>query len=279
MRKGLSHKTEWGNVRPSWHVQCSAMARAKLGERFDIHTASTDLVFPHNENDIAQSRALLGEPQARFWLHSELVLAKGKKMTYAEDACVVLPDLTARGYSPREVRFFLLQAHYRQPVHLTDKGLQAARTSLQRLDECTANLSTVHTSGPRAPELEGWIAAMKEGVREALYDDINMSAVLAALFRLVRQTNHLITQGRLHQEDARAVTAALREVDKVLAVLQPEAQPDEIPAEIQQLIHQRDEARKKTDFRLADELRERLRSQGYLVEDLPGRSRIKRKKG
>jgi cysteinyl-tRNA synthetase len=106
MRKGLSHKTEWGNVRPSWHVQCSAMARAELGERFDIHTASTDLVFPHNENEIAQSRALLGEPPARLWLHAELVLVKGKKMTYEEDACVVLPDLTARGYSPREIRFF-----------------------------------------------------------------------------------------------------------------------------------------------------------------------------
>ncbi|MHC4695964.1 MAG: cysteine--tRNA ligase [Planctomycetota bacterium] len=278
MRKGLSHKTEWGSVHPSWHVQCSAMARAKLGERFDIHTASTDLIFPHNENEIAQSRALLGEPQARFWLHSELVLAKGKKMTYAEDACVVLPDLVSRGYSLREVRFFLLQTHYRQPVHLADDRLKASRTSLQRLDECLANLSAVGTSGPRARELEAWIAEMKEGVWEALADDMNVSVALAALFRLVRQANQLAAHGKLHRDDAQDVTVALREVDGVLGVLPPEEEPSELPAEIQQLVQQRDEARESKDFRLADEIRERLKTSGYVVEDLAGGSRTRQKK-
>lgn len=277
MRKGLSYKTDWGNVRPSWHVQCSAMARAKLGERFDIHMASADLVFPHNENEIAQSRALIGEPQARFWLHSELVLAKGKKMTYAEDSCVVLPDLIEQGFSPREIRFFLLQSHYRQPVHLANDRLDAARASLRRLDECVANLTAVTSSGPRVPELESGIVAMKETVREALFDDMNISEALAALFRLVRQANYLMTQGRLHQDDAGDVETALRTVDEVLGILPPQEKPEELPTEIQDLLRQRDEARKQKDFALADEIRDGLVAQGYVIEDIPGGTRIKRK--
>jgi cysteinyl-tRNA synthetase len=277
MRKGLSKKTEWGNVRPSWHVECSAMARARLAERFDIHTASADLIFPHNENEIAQSRALIGDPQARFWLHSELVLAKGKKMTYAEDTCVVLPDLQTNGYSAREIRFFLLQSHYRQPVHLTEERLDAARASLRRLDECVANLATVTASGPRVPELEASMVAMKEGVREAMFDDMNISAALAALFHLVRQANYLMSQGRLYQDDADDVTAALRTVDELLGILPPREGPQELPDEIQELILRRDQARTDRNFVLADEIRDDLTSRGYLLEDLPEGTRIKRK--
>ncbi|UCE62108.1 MAG: cysteine--tRNA ligase [Phycisphaerales bacterium] len=276
LRKGLSFKTDWGNIRPSWHVQCSAMARATLGERFDIHTASADLIFPHNENEIAQSRALIGEPQARLWLHSEFVLAGGKKMTYSEETCVVLPDLIKQGYSPREIRFFLLQSHYRQPVHLTEDRLEAARTSLQRLDDCLGNLAAVRTTGPKVPELEGWLFAMKEGVREALFDDMNISTALAAVFRVVRQTNYLLTHGRLHREDANEVKDALAVVDEVLGILPPHAAPEEIPHEIEDLLRQRGDARKDKDFTLADEIRDGLTSRGYVIDDLPGGTRIKR---
>ena len=277
MRKGLSYKTDWGNVRPSWHVECSAMARAKLGDRFDIHTASVDLIFPHNENELAESRALTGESPARFWLHSELVLAKGKKMAYGQDNCVVLPDLIQQGYSPREVRFFLLQTYYRQPVWLTDEMLDAARASLRRLDECVAKLAAVVSSGPRVPELEPSILAMKESLREALFDDMNISAALAALFRLVRQTNYLLNQGRLHREDADAVAAALRVVDAVLGILPPAEQPEQISSEIQALVSQREQARRDKDFDHSDEIRDTLASRGYVVEDLPDGTRIKRR--
>lgn len=279
MRKGLSHKTDWGNVRPSWHVQCSAMARAKLGERFDIHTASTDLVFPHNENELAESRALTGESPARFWLHSELVLAGGKKMAYGQDNCVVLPDLIKRGYSPREIRFFLLQTHYRQPVYLTDENLDAARASLRRLDECVVKLAAVTASGPRVPELEPSILAMKESLREALFDDMNISVALAALFRLVRQANYLMTQGRLYHEDAADVAAALRAVDATLGILPPSDTPEQLPSEIQDLLRRRDEARKGNDFGRADEIRDALSARGYVVEDLPTGTRVRRRSG
>lgn len=277
MRRGLSHKTDWGNVRPSWHVQCAAMARAKLGARFDIHAASTDLVFPHNENELAESRALTGESPARFWLHSELVLAGGKKMAYGQDNCVVLPDLVQRGYSPREIRFFLLQTHYRQPVYLTDEGLDAARASLRRLDECVAKLAALTTPGPRVPELEPSILAMKESLREALFDDMNMSVALAALFGLVRQANYLMTEGKLHREDANQVMVALRAVDETLGVLPTAEQPEHLPPEVQDLVRQRDEARKRNDFARADEIRDTLAARGYLVEDLPAGTRVRRR--
>ena len=278
MRKGICYKTEWGNVRPSWHVQCSAMARAHLGDRFDIHTGSVDLIFPHHENELAQGRALSGEPQARFWLHSELVLAGGKKMTDAEGSRVTLPDLQERGYSSREVRFFLLQTHYRQPVHLTDERLEATRTSLQRLDECAANLGNVTAAGPSAVEVEGWVGEMKEGFHLALFNDMNISAALAALFSLVRKVNYLMSQGRLCRNDADQVKAALQAVDEVLAILPTEeGKPAELSDEITELVCRRDEARRAKDFRLADEIREELASRGYVTEDLPEGTRVKRK--
>lgn len=277
MRKGLSRKTDWGNVRPSWHVQCSAMARAKLGDRFDIHTAATDLVFPHNENELAESRALTGESPARFWLHSELVLAKGKKMAYGQDNCVVLPDLLAQGYTRREIRFFLLQSHYRQPVDLSEKGLDAARASLRRLDECVAKLVGVTAPGPRVPELEPSILCMKESLREAMFDDMNVSVALASLFRLVRQANYLMTQGRLFQEDARAVTTALQAVDTILGILPSAETPAQVSSDIEDLVRQRDQARRKGDFATADDIRHKLAEHGYVVEDSATGTRVKRK--
>jgi len=275
MRRGLGFKTEWGNVRPSHHVQCSAMARAHLGDRFDIHMGSVDLIFPHNENEIAQGVALSGKPPAPFWLHSELVLVRGKKMTYEEDACVVLPDLVARGYSPREIRFWLLQSHYRQPVHLTDEVLEAARASLRRLDRFMLDLAAVTSTGMSMPEVEGWIFALKEGVREALFDDLNVPAALAAVFRLVRQVNYAMTHGRLNEEDAATIRGALRAVDDVLAVLPPEDELEETPPEILDLVQKREEARRQKDFERADEIRDELTARGYVVEDIPGGTRTK----
>jgi len=277
MRRGLGYKTEWGNVRPSHHVQCSAMARAQLGDRFDIHMGSVDLIFPHNENEIAQGLALSGRPPATFWLHSELVLVQRKKMTYDEDACVTLPDLLERGYSPREARYWLLQSHYRQPVHLTDEVLEAARASLRRLDRFLLDLAAVTTTGPGMPEVDSWIFKLKESVREALFDDLNIPAVLAAMFSLVRHANYAMTHGRLHEADAVKIKEALRAVDEVLSVLPAEDELEETPAEILDLVQEREEARKQKDFERADGIRDELTARGYVVEDVPGGTRTKPK--
>ncbi len=275
LRKGVARKTRWGNVRPSWHVQCSAMARAQLGERFDIHMASVDLIFPHNENEIAQSRALTGESQARFWLHSELVLSGGKKMTYAEDTCVTLPDLFARGYTAREVRFFLLQSHYRQPVHLTDERLDAARAALRRFDECVRNLRATQSDLECVTEVDAWILEMRDGFRRALLEDLNISAALAHVFTLVRQANYLMAQGRLCTKHAADVLAAFEQVDQVLCIICPDEADATLPAEVTQLIDDREQARQSGDFEQADTIRDQLVERGYVVEDRPDGTRVR----
>ena len=274
IRNGVSVKTDWGNVRPSWHVECSAMARAQLGNHFDIHMGSVDLIFPHNENEIAQSRALTGEPQARFWLHSELVLVGGKKMTYAAESRVTLPDLLQRGYSPRDVRFFLLQRHYRQPVHLTDTGLDASRASLRRLDAFLANLAATTCAGPPVADVGGWIARLKEEFANALFDDVNVPAALAAVFRLVRKINYLMSKGQLSRADAADVLGALRGVDHVLGILPLEARPEQLAGDVEALVCRRNAARAARNFELADAIRDQLVRRGYLVRDLPSGTRV-----
>ncbi|MBI4703714.1 MAG: cysteine--tRNA ligase [Deltaproteobacteria bacterium] len=275
MKKGASYRTEWGNVHPSWHVQCSAMARAELGARFDIHMASVDLIFPHNENEIAQSRALTGEPGARFWLHSELVLSGGKKVTYEEGTRVTLPDLLARGYAAREIRFFLLQTHYRQPLRLSDEAIEAGRASLRRIDECVRNLTAVSAETSCKDDAEGWIAETKEQFRRAIYDDLNVSLALAAVFRLVRQANYLMGQGRLCARHALGAVAALKEADQVLGVLPPEAAAG-LPADVEALVAEREQARASRDFARADAIRAQLAAAGWVVEDRADGPRLRR---
>lgn len=220
MRKGLGYKTEWGNVRPTWHVECSAMARAHLGSRFDIHTASVELVFPHNENELAQSRALTGDSQAKYWLHSEMVRVGGRKQTYDENQRVTLPELVARGYSAREIRYFLLQYHYRQPVHVTDGRLGAAREKLRWLDQCVDQLATTAPAERCVDELDAWLARTHEEFRDALRNDLNTSQALGALFRLVRQVTYVRAQGGgLCRRHLAATTDLFKKMNRVLAVL------------------------------------------------------------
>lgn len=277
MKKGVSFKTEWGNVRPSWHVQCSAMARAALGERFDIHMASTDLIFPHNENEIAQSRALTGESQAKFWLHSELVLLAGKKISHEPGTSMTLPDLLARGYTAREVRFFLLRTHYRQPVHLMDSRLDDARASLRRIDEFVENLRAVTAPGPHTEQVRTWVAAMKDAFRAAVLEDINIPAALAAVFRLVRQVNYVMGRGQLCAACAQHVLEAMHEIDRVLAILPPDAPTEQLPDQVQALLQARENARTAQQYEQADNIRAQIQALGYCVEDRAEGARVRRK--
>jgi len=219
MRKGLAFKTEWGNVRPSWHVECAAMARAHLGDEFDIHTGSVELVFPHHENELAQLRALTGKTQARYWLHSELVFVDEVKMSYDAATYRTLGDLVDRGFSPREVRLCLLQTHYRQPLHLNDERLGAARKALHEIDEALAALAAAPGGKPPVSEVPGWISVAKDSFRKAIYDDLDLADALAAHAGLLEQVIRLAKDNRLGRQDADAVSAALQEMDQVLSIL------------------------------------------------------------
>jgi cysteinyl-tRNA synthetase len=238
--------------------------------------SSVDLIFPHNENEIAQSRALTGEPPAHTWLHSELVLVGGKKITFADDTYTTLPDLVARGFTAREVRYLLISTHYRQPVHLTDERLTAARAALQRLDDCVTNLRAVTREGPHHEEVRGRILEAKEQFKAALFDDINVSTALAAVFKLVRQVNHWLAQELLCRECADVVFEALQAAGRVLGVL-PGEDPVVLPPEVEALLAAREEAREAGDYERADAIREELAAKDYAIEDTSNGPRVKRR--
>lgn len=267
MKKGLGCKTEWGHVRPSWHVECLALARKHLGDRFDLHTASVDLTFPHNENEIAQSRVLTGDRPARWWLHSELVLVGGKKMTYDAATRVTLPELLARGYTPREIRYFLLSTHYRQPVHLEPDRLQAARAGLRRLDDFCWRLRTEPGRSDCVEETGAWIARAMEVFREAICLDLNVPAALGALFGLVRQGNYLLGHGGICAAHVAAMMETLTRMDRILGVLDLDAPPTPLEPEIEALREARDRARQRRDYPEADRLRDELLRHGCCVTD------------
>jgi cysteinyl-tRNA synthetase len=267
LKRGVSHKTEWGNVRPGWHVECAAMAMSLLGEQSDIHVGGVDLVFPHHENEIAICQAATGKAPARYWIHSGLVMVEGRKMSRSSGNAVVVGDVLERGYSGRQLRYYLLSQHYRQPFNFSYPGLDGACGSLQRIDDCVHKLRAV-SGGKAHPEIGRLVTEFEAGFREALYDDLNVSVANAALLHLVRGLNGWLARGQVGEPDAAAALAALGTADAVLGVLAPDDLP--VPSDrIATLVADREAAREARDFARADELRAQIEADGYSLEDTP----------
>ncbi len=272
LRLGYYVPTEWGNVRPSWHLQCAAMAAAKAGEHFDVHISSTDLLFPHHENTVAQILALTGEPPSRFALHCELVLTEGRKMSWSAGTAMTIPDLLDMGFTGRHIRFFLASTHYRQPLHFSLEALEKARRTLYRLDDFVNAIS--NANGRPAEELPALLGELRWDFRRAMDDDLNVSAALGAIFRFTRRTNRLLAEGLVSKEQAGEVLQTMAELCQILGFV-PEAGCPAGP-EILELIRRRDEARKRRDYETADRIREDLRRRGIVVEDTPQGTRWRR---
>ncbi|NLF37897.1 cysteine--tRNA ligase [bacterium] len=271
---GVKWDSPWGPGRPGWHLECSVMAREYLGDTLDVHMGGEDLVFPHHENEIAQSEAATGKPFVRFWLHNAYLQVDGRKMSKSLGNFHTLRDILARGYTGREVRYLLLSAHYRQPLNFTFTGLHAARSALQRLDDLRANLArAASAAGEARPEAQAAVDAARAAWTAALDDDLNTSAALAALFDLVRQANVWLQDGAMQGGDARAVLAFMDEADKVLAVAGAD---DAAPEEVTRLAAERAEARAAKNWARADEVRKKLAELGFTVEDTPAGPRVKR---
>ncbi|MBN1270584.1 MAG: cysteine--tRNA ligase, partial [Kiritimatiellae bacterium] len=242
----------WGRGRPGWHIECSAMSMRYLGESFDIHTGGIDNIFPHHEDEIAQSEAATGKPFARYWLHCAHLVVDGKKMSKSLGNFHTLRDVVARGYSGREVRYILLATHYRQPLNFTFEALDGARQALKRLDEFVDRVRELGEKATSAETFTSWAQGYRARFREALDNDLNISEALAAVFDMVHAGNKMLDRNELAPPEALATMALLDELDQVLGVVQCGAeQADE---EVQAMLRLRDEARQNKNWAEADRL-------------------------
>jgi cysteinyl-tRNA synthetase len=263
----------WGEGRPGWHIECSAMSMKFLGPSFDLHLGGEDLIFPHHEDEIAQSEGAgaqePGRPFVKYWMHAAHLLAEGKKMSKSLGNFFTVRDLLAQGFTGREIRCSLLGAHYRESFNFTMDGLRGARQALARLDECLAKLraAAAGATAPPAEDLPAQFAA-------ALDDDFNVSGAWAAVFDWVRENNRLLGSREAAPPRAAAALAAWDKTDAVLALGRMDEA--EIPAALQALLEERQAARKARDFKRADALRDQLKSQGWTIEDTPKGARLKK---
>jgi cysteinyl-tRNA synthetase len=276
-----SWDSPWGPGRPGWHIECSAMSMKYLGETFDVHCGGVDNVFPHHENEIAQSESATGRPFARLWLHSEHLVVDGQKMAKSLGNFFTLADLLDQGRDPRAIRYLLVSVHYRQKLNFTFEALDAAGRALERLDELRFRLGHATEAADELADAGALAATLLAEVAAALADDLNVSAALGALFKFVKATNVAIEEGRLGRGDRERLFAALARVDAVLGVLDPEAWAGTDAtagddAEVERLVTEREEARRQRDFARADALRAELTGRGIVLEDTPGGTRWKR---
>jgi cysteinyl-tRNA synthetase len=264
LKRGIFTKTEWGNVRPSWHIQCAAMAMKYLGETYDIHASSRELVFPHHENEIAIAGALTGKPLARFWVHCDRVLVGGKKVD-EQGAGLTLSDLANMGYSGRQIRYWLISGHYRKPITFSEERLEDAKRSLRRLDSCINSLIHIKPGGSPYPELDQLLYDIRQGFVSAMDDDLNISAAMASIFKNIRKVNILVPEKRLDPDDALKILDAFRNLDTVLKIFHFEDAIHE--PEAKRLIKEREQARLEHNWDLADKIRDQLKSRGVTVKD------------
>ena len=271
----------FGNGRPGWHLECSAMALRLLGEPpIDIHCGGVDLIFPHHENEIAQSEGATNKPFARFWMHVEHLLIDEEKMSKSLGNVFNLPDIQAKGYRPSTLRYLLLSTHYRKQVKFSWDTMDQAEEALRRLADFVERLDRVSTPGSH-PETAAKVAAAESEFREAMEQDLNTSAALAVIFDLVRALNAAIDSGELGTGDLAAVKAAFERFDSVFGVVALRRQEDRqttLPAEeIDRLVGARQDARRRRDFSEGDRIRRQLLDAGIVLEDSPAGTRWKRK--
>lgn len=264
LKRGVCVKTKWGNVRPSLHLQCSAISMKYLGEGFDIHTGSKELLFPHHENEVAISRAASGQDPARYWMHCDPVSYDGGlgPETLQE---IDLDFLESLGWSARVVRFWLLSGHYRKPLHLSGQGLGDAAKALGKLDRCVWALRE-KADGEPCSDLDQLLYDIRHGFNSAMDDDFKISGVLSSLFKSVRELNRLMDSNGIDSRGAGMVLDLFREIDTVLNIFDFESALGD-SEQVRELLSLRQEARARQDWAEADRIRDELISMGVEIHD------------
>jgi cysteinyl-tRNA synthetase len=301
-----SWDTEIGPGRPGWHIECSTMSMKYLGESFDIHLGGEDLVFPHHENEIAQSEALTGKEFAHVWVHSRFLLVEGEKMSKSLGNFYTLRDLVLMGHKPSSIRFLLASVPYRKQLNFTFDGLKQAAASVDRLRNFKLRLETGHWPAGANQAVAAMAALTVSAMRAAMDDDLNTAQALGAMFDLVRDVNAAADKGEVRQDDVPALVAALASFDEIFAVLADDDAPkirrvvewaeaegigDKISAEtrelakaaaltdaqVEVLVAKNTAARQAKDFKTSDAIRNQLAEQGVILENTKDGVRWKRK--
>jgi cysteinyl-tRNA synthetase len=269
----VSWPSPWGEGRPGWHIECSAMSMKCLGTSFDLHLGGEDLAFPHHEDEIAQSEGAgvqaNGKPFVKYWMHGAHLLVEGKKMSKTLGNFFTLRDLLSKGFSGREIRYLMLTAHYREQFNFTIEGLQGARTALARIDECLSKLRELAgtTTGKADPNL-------LQKFSETLDENLNVAGTWGVIFKWVTETNRLLADNKVSSIEAASALAAWQQIDGVFGIgAQKEA---EAPAELLVLLEERQSARKSKDFKRSDIIRDELKAKGWAIEDTAKGPRLKK---
>jgi len=271
-------ETAIGPGRPGWHIECSVMAIKYLGETLDIHAGGVDLVFPHHENEIAQSESLTGKPFAHFWLHAEFLMVEGQKMSKSLGNYFTLRDILAKGHAPEAIRYLLLSVPYRKQLNFTFDGLKSAATAIDRLRNFKLRLETdMFPEGGNQAMSERTAKAMAD-FSASLDDDLNTAEALAAVFEYVRDANSAMDSGEFRRDNVRGALEFLEKFDSIFDVIKPSARAGELSDEqVDGLIAERTAAKKSKDFARADQIRQQLSDQGIILEDTKSGVRWKRK--
>ena len=267
-----------GPGRPGWHIECSVMAIKYLGETLDIHAGGVDLIFPHHENEIAQSESLTGKPFSRFWLHAEFLMVEGQKMSKSLGNYFTLRDLVAKGHAPESIRYLLASVPYRKALNFTMDGLRSAAISIDRLRNFKLRLETDRCAEGTNEQLAARIVQATEAFTASLNDDLNTAEALAAVFEFVRDANSAMDSGEFRAANAPAALEFLGLFDSIFDVLKPSSRAGELSdTAIEARVAERTAAKKARDFALSDRIRDGLLEQGIILEDTKSGVRWKRK--
>ncbi len=261
-----SWPSPWSNGRPGWHIECSAMAKTYLGDTIDLHCGGQDLIFPHHENEIAQSECANGVPFSHYWMHNGYIDVDGAKMSKSKGNFFTVRDVSKQ-YGYEVIRYLMLQAHYRSPINYSKEILDQCKASLERLYNCKTALENALPSAVSAPFDPKTLEPFRLRFEEAMDDDLNTADALSVLFELVREINTTLRQSPLPKEKLQGMYQLLTQLADVLGLLYQKPEKEEIPKEVALLLEERAAARKAKDFQKADALRDEISRLGYLVEE------------